>query len=206
MLYNNSKPVYIDLGAATYSREVIDNRYRHQHFACVPENHNTVTVNGTGQQHGQLSGSMSRELFELGRQTNACTCGTSSDDGTTAVFTVEMAHLFPQDSGVQTLCRTFTLDRAAGEVRVRQQVVCEKEAEVCLHFMTCEKPELNDGIYVGGTKLTYDTGLFTADVKKFDYKDDPKIRKNWGDEIYAVALTAHAKELDSSFTISKITP
>jgi hypothetical protein len=59
---------------------------------------------------------------------------------------------------------------------------------------------------VGGTKLTYDTALFTAVVEKFDYEDDPKILHAWGDEIYRTTLTAHAKELDTTVTISKITP
>ena len=86
-------------------------------------------------------------------------------------------------------------------VSVRQQITCEKESEICLHFMTCEKPELNDGICVGGTKLAYDTNLFTASVEKFNYKNDPKIFAAWGDEIYSVTLTAHAKELDSTFTV-----
>ncbi|MBR4889129.1 MAG: heparinase II/III family protein [Clostridia bacterium] len=206
ILYNNCKPVYIDLGAATYSRAVIDERYRHQHFACVPESHNAVTVNGTGHLPGRTTGAMSEELFLQGQKDNACTHSTAVDNGTEAVFTVDVGHLFPEESGVQRLTRTFTMDRAAGEVRVRQQVECDRESDICLHFMTCEKPELNDGICVGGTKLTYDTNFFTAAVEKFDYEDDPKIRHAWGDEIYRTTLIARAKTLDSTFTISKIAP
>ena len=130
----------------------------------------------------------------------------SSDDGNVATLTVEMPHLFPAESGVKEFARTFTMDRAAGEVRVRQQVECDRESEICLHFMTCEKPELNDGICVSGTKLAYDTALFTANVEKFDYENDVKVNAAWGDEIYRTTLTAHAKELDSTFTISKIAP
>jgi len=125
----------------------------------------------------------------------------SSDDGNVASLTVEMPHLFPAEAGVKEFARTFSMDRAAGVVSVRQQITCEKESEICLHFMTCEKPELNDGICVGGTKLAYDTNLFTASVEKFNYKNDPKIFAAWGDEIYSVTLTAHAKELDSTFTV-----
>jgi hypothetical protein len=206
ILYNDSKPVYIELGAPTYTIKVIGAKYRHFHFACVPQSHNAVSVNGFGQVPGTLVGSMNNAKLHSPESVAISSRSVSSDDGNVASLTVEMPHLFPAESGVKEFARTFSMDRAAGVVSVRQQITCEKESEICLHFITREKPELNDGICVGGTKLTYDTNLFTAAVEKFDYEDDPKICHAWGDEIYRTTLTARAKTLDSTFTISKIAP
>ncbi|MBR4889128.1 MAG: heparinase II/III family protein [Clostridia bacterium] len=201
ILYNNSKPVYIELGAPTYSLEVIGAKYRHFHFACVPQSHNAVSVNGFGQVPGTLVGSMNNAKLHSPESVAISSRSVSSDDGNVASLTVEMPHLFPAEAGVKEFARTFSMDRAAGVVSVRQQITCEKESEICLHFITCEKPELADGVLVGGTKLTYDTNLFTAGVEKFNYKNDPKIYGAWGDEIYSITLTAHTKELDSTFTV-----
>ncbi|MBR4889130.1 MAG: heparinase II/III family protein [Clostridia bacterium] len=206
IVYNNSKPVYIEIGVPVYSIKVIGAKYRHSHFACVPQSHNAISVNGFGQIPGTLTGSMNNEKLHSPAAKAISSRSTSNDDGNAAILTVEMPHLFPTESGVKEFARTFTMDRSAGMVSVRQQVTCENESEICLHFITCEKPEIADGIVVGGTKLTYDTALFTANVEKFDYENDVKVNAAWGDEIYSVTLTAHAKELDSTFTISKIAP
>ena len=204
IVYNDCKPVYIELGSPTYSREVIGAKYRHFHFACIPQSHNAVSVNGFGQVPGTLIGSMNNAKLHCPEAVAISSRSVSSDDGNKAALTVEMPHLFPAESGVKEFARTFTLDRAAGEVALRQQITCEKESEICLHFMTCEKPDTPDGIVVNGTKLCYDTDLFTAKIEKFDYKNDPKIFAAWGDDIYTIILTAKAKEMDTTVTIARV--
>ena len=204
VLYYDGKPIYIDLGAAKYSRAVIDQRYRHQHFACVPENHNTITVNGMGQLPGAMRSAMSEALYQRAKQTNACTIGSSYDDGENATLELEMGHLLPTESGVSKCTRTFTMDRALAEVRIRQQVKCEKESEICLNFITCEKPDITDGIVVNGTKLIYDINQFQVRTEEIDTEGDVGIYNSWGEHVYRTTLTTHEKELDSTFIITTI--
>ncbi len=202
ILYNDSKPVYIEMGSPKYSREVIDARFRHYHFACVPENHNSITVNGMGQKPGTLVGAMSEAKLHGKDAVAASTRSISNDDSTTASITVKMGHLFPTESGVKSCTRAFALDRSNGTVIVRQKVECDRESEICLHFVTCEKPLLNGAICVGGTRLNYNTALFTAKTEEIDTKNDPNIRAAWGEHLYRTTLTAKAQVLDSTFTIS----
>ena len=203
VLYRDCKPVYIEIGSPKYSREVIDARYRHYHFNCLPQSHNAITVNGMGQKPGTLVGAMSRAKQESAEAAAISSRSTSTDDGVTAALTVNMGHLFPEESGVLICERTFALDRAAGIVTIHQKVECDRESDICLHFLTCEKPEENGEILVGGTKLTYDRTLFIPKVERFDYENDPKIRSTWGEELYRVTLMAQTKLLDTVITISK---
>lgn len=201
ILYNNSEPVYIELGTVWYNRRVMELPWRHQHFICVPENHCAITVNGQGQMPGAVLGGMTEEKLHSREAAETSTRSSSSDDGIVASLALDMGNVYPEESGVKGCTRTFELDRANHVVRIHQNVECDRESDICLHFITCEKPVLEDAILVGGTRMTYDTALFTAKTEEIDTENDSKLQSSWGDHVYRTTLTAHAKRIDTTVTI-----
>ncbi len=184
----DGKPVYIDLGNVRYSRKVIDNRYRYDHFLVQTENHNAITVNGCGQSVGAAGLSRAR----------------SGDSDSYAYAEFDLSTSYKPQAGVKRCVRTVSLDRAAGTVTISQQVECDRVSDISLHFITNEPPVSTPGhIFVSGTELAYDAALFTAKTEEIDTENDPSLRANWGDHLYRTTLTAHAQSIDAAVTIRR---
>ena len=187
VLYLDGNPVYIDMGPATYSRAVIDNRYRYKHYSAISTNHNTLTINGL-QQNPAAAGR---------------TESVSSDDGKVASIQVDLSKAYDPAAGVEHCVRTVALDRSASAVTVSQTVKCAAEAQISMHLVTPVKPELKENqVLTAGTCLRYDSKVLRSSVEEIDFDKDPTLVKNWGEHLYRVTLTAHTDNLETAFVIT----
>ena len=200
----DGKPVYIDLGNVVYDRSVIDERYRYGHFIVQTANHNSIVVNGCGHKVGM--GLMpTKANIHSPEVLAASSRSRSSDDGTVASTVIDVGNLYPEEACVEQCVRTIILDRAAGEVRIGQKVVCGGQSLIELPLISNEKPVLSDGcILLKGTRLSYDKSVLRArEPEELDTGGDPYLRMNWGDHIYRTVLEAHTSALDTVFTVTR---
>ena len=187
ILYLDGAPVYIDMGPATYCREVIDNRYRYKHYSAISQNHNTLTING----------------FQQMPAADGRTESISRDEGNVASLQVDLSTAYHPEAGVKKCVRTIALDRNAGTVTVSQQVNCKETAEIAMHFVSSVKPVLENGrVLTAGTTMTYDPALLQAAVEEIDFAKDATLVSNWGEHLYRVTLSANTDSLDAAVVIS----
>jgi len=188
ILYDDCEPVFLDLGNATYNRSLIDQELRFSHFMVQTINHNSVTVNGLGQQVrvAGLSASSSRD-----------------SDGVASI-SIDLSASYDERAGVRRLVRDISLDRRSGTVKLADCVECDQVADIRLSFMTNEPPTHGCGEFiVKGIRVSYDPSLFTAETAELEH-NDPVLFNSWGEHLYRTILLARTNSLCSELTISRI--
>ncbi len=91
---------------------------------------------------------------------------------------MQLKEAYPADIGIISYTRQTEL--AGGEVRVTDEFELASEREADIHFMTCEKPRLEDGkIYLPeNSVMTFDPSL-EASIEEFEVKDRG-VESSWG--------------------------
>lgn len=177
ILFYKNKPVFIDIGVGTYTRQTFSNE-RYSIWTMLSEYHNLPKINGISQKHG--------------RQYEA---KNARFDPKAMTFSLDLAGAY-DSAGVQHWNRSFTLQpNGAGLVIQDDFVLNEVRAGNQYHFMCAQKPDLSKAgvvsLFIDGEKLQlqYDPELFIAETESIALTDK-RLSKVWGSEVFRLRLKA----------------
>lgn len=187
ILYKNNVPMFIDLGAGTYTRAYFREELRYDYRVVQSDYHTVPKVNGFMQGHS-----------------NEYRTASASFNERSKTFTTDLATAYPSEAGINQWLRTYTLKNGVLKINDKFSL---KDAKVAneLNFMTWGKVDGSKPgivtIQVEDQKLTftYDTKTFNCEVEKADLQD-PKVHKAWNDSIYRIRLVAKATPNAGSYT------
>ena len=180
IFYMDGKPVLIDIGAETYTRKTFSSE-RYTIWAMRSAYHNLPLINGIEQQYGAA--------FKAN--------GTSFvTDAQKAVFTLDIAHAYPDSAGVVKWVRTYQLNRNQSFEIKDDYLLQKNNGNTYLHFMTVSKPELiKPGLLHltgkdGSVQLAYDADKLELIIESITITDE-RLLQNWPADIYR--LRFHVK-------------
>lgn len=184
ILYRNGRPVLIDAGVGTYTRQTFS-ADRYKIWSMQSLYHNLPSFDGVGQLNGQAYASKN-EIY----------------DSENRSLTVDITDAYAPECGVVSYVRCGSFNN--GAVTVSESIRLQEEKLVDFVFMTCKLPviEAEGSILLDeGCRLEYDP-TFTASVEAFDPVGMNTVSA-WGTEkLYRIHIGMRAKELDSTFTVS----
>ena len=182
VVYKNGKPVIIDVGVGTYTRDTFGpNRYNIWTMQSLY--HNLAAFDGVGEMQGQIYASRDEEYSAENKS-----------------YSLEISGAYPKSAGVVGYRRSAKLD--AGLVTVTDKVELDTEREMDFLLMTHVKPEITDGgiALAEGCTLLYDSRL-TPEIEVVDPVGMDALAK-WGSEVlYRMHFRIKAKEGEFTFTI-----
>ena len=175
-LYLNTTPILIDAGVGTYTRQTFSSE-RYTIWTMQGDYHNLPMINGVSQKFGTEYRS-SEVKFDSKRM----------------VFSANIAGAYPEEAGVKTWIRSYTLGK--NELKVTDKFELNKTTDPnVLNFLTWGEVKIDEagtvGIHVKGEKaqLVYDKNRFEVSMETITL-DDPRLSNVWGKEIYRISLKA----------------
>ena len=175
VVYKNGKPVVIDVGVGTYTRDTFGpNRYTI--WTMQSKYHNLAMFGGEGEMQGARYCSAD-EVFDEDNKS----------------YSLELAGAYPASVGVLSYKRSAQLE--SGLVTVTDEVSLSEVKEMDFVIMSHVRPELTeDGISLAeGCTLTHSDNL-TPEIEEFDPVGMDALTK-WGSEkLYRIHLKCTAKE------------
>lgn len=169
ILYADGEPVLCDVGVETYCRKTFSAE-RYDIWTMQSRCHNTVIIGGSDQRPGEQYAARDFSF---------------ADDGSTAVFRVDMAGAYGEDAHAERYVREIRLDRASGELTVCDRfALSEAVAPLALPLMLSAEPRLAPGeAYIPYAKnrvvrLSFDPAVFDAVCERIPLTD-PQLLDNW---------------------------
>ena len=182
VVYKNGKPVLIDVGVGTYTRDTFGpNRYTI--WTMQSKYHNLPMFGGEGEMQGPNYCSTNEEFDEAAK-----------------TYALNLEGAYHRSVGVEYFRRSAKLE--PGAVTVTDKVTLSEEKEMDFVLMSHVKPELTDGgiALAEGCILTYSEDL-TPEIEEFDPVGMDALTK-WGSEkLYRIHLRKTAKEGEFTFVI-----
>lgn len=175
-LWMKSRPVIIDAGVGTYTRQTFSNE-RYSIWTMQSNYHNLPIINGVPQKYGRQYKATEVKYNKKGN-----------------AFSVNIATAYPEGAQVDKWTRAYTLKN--GRVVISDNFRLKKVvANNVIHFMTWGKVDTSAFgkvvIEVDGRKalLEYNPAQLEASVEAVELTD-PRLSNVWGEKIYRIALTA----------------
>lgn len=189
LLYYDSKPVFIDVGVGTYTRQTFSSE-RYTIWTMQSDYHSLPRINGASQLPG--------------RQYRA---DNVSFNERRSGFTVDIAGAYGGDAAVDSWVRTYTLKENGG-LAIEDAFSLNKTLEPnTVNFMTWAKPDIR----VPGSvlldvsddviELTYDPRQFEAVVEAIE-QTDQRLRNVWGEQVYRLSLIARNKQVRGKYNFN----
>lgn len=185
IVFHDGSPVLIDIGVETYTAKTFSSR-RYEIWTMQSAWHNCPTINGVSQSPGRA--------FEA-RNFNA------TEDPFPSV-SMDIQHAYPPAAGVNRYSRTITLNRASGEVSIRDAFDLAKRQSLELSLITTRAPKIEGPGRLsldGGFLVTFDPAL--TPVLDQHSSGDPRLRPNWGPVVHRIRLTTHTPPAQGSYTV-----
>lgn len=182
VVYKNGKPVIIDVGVGTYTRDTFGPR-RYTIWTMQSRYHNLAMFDGEGEMQGRNYIS-ENEIFDEEKKT----------------YSLNIEKAYHASVGVESYRRTASL--APGIVTVTDEVTLSEEKEMDFVLMSHVRPELNGSAIAlaEGCTLTYSEDL-TPEIEEFDPVGMDALTK-WGSEkLYRIHLKKKAKSGSFTFTV-----
>ncbi|RZM24632.1 MAG: hypothetical protein EOO88_22175 [Pedobacter sp.] len=194
ILYQDGKPVIIDVGIGTYTRDTF-NEQRWSIWNIRSLWHNCPTVNGLEQQNG-----------EQYRATNV----GYAEKGQTGYFLLDIASAYPASAGVEKLVRNFEFQRKQAKLVLTENYqlkTWQKPYE--LNFITALRTsQPKAGVLRFQQSTTGKTIEMQFDPNGFDLEietktqEDPKLVALWGNKVYRIALKSKSKSVSGNHVIT----
>lgn len=193
LLYLNNKPVFIDVGVGTYTRQTFSDE-RYSIWTMQSDYHNLPMVNGISQQNGREYRSRNVKFDENKMQ-----------------FSLDIAGAYPDGAGISVWNRSYLLDKNGG-LLIEDDFALNKVLNVNqIQFITQVLPNTSipgivtfriDGELV---QLSYDRNLFEASAETIE-QTDPRLSSVWGENVYRLTLKAIKlqKKAKYRFTVNTI--
>ena len=183
IVYRNGKPVLIDAGVGTYTRQTFS-KDRYKIWSMQSLYHNLPSFDGVGQLAGGAYASKNEVYDEAGRS-----------------LTLDITDAYAPECGVTSYVRRGSLKD--GIVTVSESVRLDGEKLVDFVFVTHREPEIKKNGKIAlteGCVLEYDAA-FNAEVEAFDPVGMDTV-KAWGTEkLYRIHLSVRTDALDATFTV-----
>lgn len=168
ILYYNSKPLLIDVGVGTYTRQTFGPE-RYTIWTMQSDYHNLPLINGTAQKNG-------REFAAYNQQYKA-TAKTIS-------YQIDIARAYPQEANVKSWTRNYTLHRKKDFTITDRWELAAYEKPSILNLMTCNEVEIDNDKNIiltgeaGKFKLEYNKKLLSPEADIIELTD-PKLIHSW---------------------------
>jgi hypothetical protein len=187
LLYYNSKPVFIDVGSITYTRQI-------SRWNAKSDYHNLPVINGKSQSPGRNF--RSRNIDFNSRRYR---------------FSVDIAGAYGDDAEVVSWVRTYTLKRNGGLTIEDSFKFNEIREANRVNFISHAKPDIySPGVVIldlNGDKveLSYDANLFNAIVDTIEHTDLQYdsvgfgLSNAWGNTVYRLNLVAKRNQLKGNY-------
>lgn len=189
-LYLNTTPVFIDAGVGTYTRQTFSNE-RYTIWTMQSNYHNLPIINGIPQSFGSRY-KATKVSFDPNRMT----------------FTADIATAYPEEAGVNSWVRSYTLNKNKGELKIKDSFsLRERKEPDQVNFLTWGKVDVSSAgiirIEVNGEKvdLLYDKKQFTPSVETITL-EDPRLSNVWGKEIYRLSLNAVKTAMSGTYVFT----
>ena len=191
VLYINKKPVIIDVGVGTYTRQTFGPE-RYTIWTMRSDYHNLPVVNGIVQKDGKE--------FRAGKLVF---------DEKKKYFSVDITSAYPDEAQMQKWVRSYKLEKS--KLKITDLFALKKslsDNEVVFMVPAFPKVVASGKIEydVSGEKilLQYDAKLFEPTIETIAL-DDPKLSVVWGREIYRIVLKCTQSSLSGiyTYTVSK---
>lgn len=183
IVYRNGKPVLIDAGVGTYTRQTFS-KDRYKIWSMQSLYHNLASFDGVGQHQGGRFASKN-EVYDAEART----------------LTLDITDAYEEECGLLSYVRGGTLKD--GVVTVTEKIKLKEAKLVDFVFVTHREPKLLDAGRIAlaeGCVLEYDKCL-DADIEAFDPVGMDTV-KAWGSEkLYRIHLSTRQDALDLSFTV-----
>lgn len=183
VVYHNGKPVIIDTGVGTYTKQTFSPQ-RYELWFMQSGYHNLPSFGGVDQKNGPQFKSTSEVYSEEEKS-----------------LSVELCEAYPKEAGVISFLRKSALNGAT--VTVTDTVRLDAEREIDMHLMSAHKPEIIEAGVITlaeGRVLKYPADVLEAHVEEFD-PVGMETKSAWGTPVlYRIHLRAVAREL--SYTLS----
>lgn len=179
IIANNGRPVLIDPGAGTYTRQTFGpDRYRI--WTMQSSWHNTPAPAGYPQSAGRAH-----------RATDA----SAVLSATAAELALDLAAAYPAAAGVRSWRRTLRLDRTTPLISIHDSWELDQMSErnVC-YLITSDEPQVaGDTIMLpSGLVIDIDAAVDGRDTNRISVErrdlDDPQLRAVWGEHLYRIIL------------------
>ena len=183
MIYYDGKPVIIDTGVGTYTRQTFSSQ-RYELWFMQSGYHNLPSFDGVDEKEGGRFASRD-EVF----------------DGAAKSLSLELAGAYPEAAGVISFVRTAAL--TGDTVTVTDKIKLDGEKKIDMHLMSAVEPVIEaDGIHLTeGRVLTYPTDILAAEVEEFD-PVGMNTKSAWNTEkLWRIHLTATAEEIEYTLTV-----
>lgn len=190
LLYYKNKPVLIDAGVGTYTRQTFS-KERYTIWTMQSEYHSLPLINGVGQAAGAAFRSRNA-AFDPGRMT----------------FSLDISGAYKGDALVKSWIRSYTLDEKQGKLNIKDVFdLNDIQGHNEIVWMLAGKPDLSKpGVVVlspgeEGLRLTYDPKSFEAGFEIVK-QTDRRLSSVWGEEIYRLRLKALKQVKKGSYTFA----
>ena len=193
IVYNNARPVLIDIGSGAYSAKTFGpDRY------TLPQNqsdyHNVPRINGVSQSAGAQY-----KAKILGQKTNS----------REAMIQMDLSGAYPKEAEVKQWNRTIKLVRGKDVEIVEDYRLNKYVAPTTLALMTCGVPEVQQGKILiktseGEFVLTYSQNQLEASFEQVDLTEYGV--SAWNDGLYRILLKVKSSNLKGTikYLIKKI--
>lgn len=186
LLYFNNKPVFIDVGVGTYTRQTFSSE-RYSIWTMQSNYHNLPLINGEAQKHGDRFRSKN-VAFEEKKQR----------------FSLDISGAWEPDAGVKSWIRSYTLQHGREFLIEDNFALSEARKNNSINFITHSRPDISVPgsvkLDAGGTiiQMSFDAKRFDANVETIPL-DDTRLSNVWGKEIYRLTLTDKSKPLKGNY-------
>ena len=192
IVYQNGKPVLIDVGRPTYTRQTFS-RDRYKIWAMQSAYHNLPTVNG------QMQGA--------GGRYKATDVDYQADENS-AELKMNQASAYPKSAGIASWIRTVRLARGDSVEVVDNFVLQDESSDIVEHLLTsCEVKPLGDGRLSltnaeAGTNvlLSISPPELKVDVETIPL-DDERLTAMWGSAIRRISIHADKPQKQATWRI-----
>jgi hypothetical protein len=186
LLFFNNKPVFIDVGVGTYTRQTFSSE-RYSIWTMQSTYHNLPVINGNPQEFGARYRSKNVSL-----------------DQKKFRFSLDISGAYNPETGVKSWIRSYTL-KPEGEFVIEDTFsLSEIRGSNSINFMTRALPDISSPgsviIDIDGKKvqMSYDAKRFEAGTETIP-QNDTRLSGVWGKEIYRLTLTDKNKQTKGNY-------
>ena len=188
VLYFNGKPVFIDPGVGTYTRETFSED-RYKIWSMQSGYHNLPIING----FMQLPGSRYKALD----------CSYKAT-GSQVSFSTDISKAYPEETGIERWVRSYTLKRGKDFTVKDSYSLKKKSGESVIVFMTPIPCKAENGhILLNGDgfslRMSWPEAKLDVAIEEKPL-EDKKLSNVWGDRLYRIVFSVKGNKAKDDLT------
>jgi hypothetical protein len=191
IVYAGGRPAIIDIGVETYTAKTFS-KQRYEIWTMQSAWHNLPTIDGVMQAPGRRYAA--REV--------SCRTGDRQ-----AEFSLDIADAYPAEAGIVSWRRTLTLDRAANQVRLREQFRLSRTPRTLTLSLVTPGPvqvERAGRVRLGPVAVEFDPAALAPKTEEVPL-EDARLRQVWGGRLFRVLLADPAPARQGEWAV-RISP